>query len=139
MAARTLSLYTFLLTIVLALGACKKDDFANETLTALTGLTDEIVQTVKKAEDKKAGVAEAQKALDAKKGDLTPKMAEIMELRGFQLSQEAQDKVNSGLADAATKVAQLEIDLLTETMKDEDLKKALEKLTTDHRNMLQGK
>lgn len=139
MAARTLSLYTFLLVLVFALGACKKDDFANETMKELTALTDDIVKTVKDASDKKAGVAEAQKKLDAKKGDLGPKMKEIMELRGFQLSEEAQGNVAKVLIDVTTKMAQLEIDLLTATMSDKDLEAALEKLSTDHENLVQGK
>jgi hypothetical protein len=139
MAARTLSLYTFLLVLVFALGACKKDDFANETMKELSALTDDVIKTVKDASDKKAGVAEAQKKLDAKKGDLAPKMKEIMELRGFQLSEEAQGNVAKVLVDVTTKMAQLEIDLLTATMSDKDLEAALEKLTTDHENLVQGK
>lgn len=139
MAARTLSLYTFLLVLVFALGACKKDDFAKATMTELTALTDDIVKTVKDASDKKAGVAEAQKKLDAKKGDLAPKMNEIMELRGFQLSEEAQGEVAKVLIDVTAKMAQLEIDMLTATMSDKDLEAALEKLTTDHENLVQGK
>jgi hypothetical protein len=139
MAARTLSLYTFLLAIVLALGACKKDDFANESVKELSALTDDMIKKVKDAEDKKAGVAEAQKALDAKKGDLGPKMKEIMELRGFQLSEDAQANVAKVLVDVTTKMAQMEIDLLTATMSDKDLEAAVEKLTTDHENLVQGK
>jgi hypothetical protein len=136
MAARTLSLYTFLLAIVLALGACKKDDFANETMKELSDLTDEIVKKVKDASDKKAGVAEAQKALDAKKGDLSTKMKDIGQLRGFQLSEEAQGNVAKAIGDAMTKMAGLEIDLMTATMSDKDLKTAVEKLTKDHQAIL---
>lgn len=139
MAARTLSLYTFLLAIVLALSACKKDDFANETMTQLSSMTDEIVKKVKDSEDKKAGVAEAQKILDAKKGELGPKMKEIMELRGFQISEEAQGNVAKVLVDVTTKMATLEIDLMMATMSDKDLEAAVEKLTTDHENLVQGK
>jgi len=139
MAARTLSLYTLLLTIVLALGACKKDDMATGTMDELTTLTDEIVTTVTGAADKKAGVAEAQKLLDAKKDELAPKMAEIMELRGFQLSDEAQAAVAKGMIDNAAKMDKLEIDMLTETMRDEELKAAVETLSTDHENLIQGK
>ena len=136
MAARTLSLYTFLLAIVLALGACKKDDFANETMKELSDLTDEIVKKVKDASDKKAGVAEAQKALDAKKADLSAKMKEIGQLRGFQLSEEAQGNVAKGIIDATSKISQLEIDLLTATMSDKELETAVEKLTKDHKSIL---
>lgn len=139
MAARTLSLYTFLLAIVLALGACKKDDFANETMAQLSSMTDEIVKKVNDSEDKKAGVAEAQKILDAKKADLAPKMAEIMELRGFQISEEAQGNVAKVLVDVTSKMATLEINLMMATMNDKELEAAVEKLSTDHGNLVQGK
>ncbi len=139
MAARTLSLYTFLLAIVLALGACKKDDFANETMAQLSSMTDEIVKKVNDSEDKKAGVAEAQKILDAKKADLAPKMAEIMELRGFQISEEAQGNVAKVLVDVTSKMATLEINLMMTTMNDKELEAAVEKLSTDHGNLVQGK
>jgi hypothetical protein len=134
MAARTL--YTFLLVLVFALGACKKDDFANETMTELTALTDDIVKTVKDASDKKAGVAEAQKKLDAKKGDLAPKLKEIGELRGFQVSEETQVKVGNAMVESMTKMAGLEIDLMTAVMSDKELATALDKLIKDHEAMI---
>ncbi|MCX4244701.1 hypothetical protein [Paraliomyxa miuraensis] len=138
MAPRTLSLYTILFAIVLALGACKKDDFANETMAQLAKVTDDIVAKVKESEDKKAGVAEAQKILDAAKGDLGPKMKEIMELRGFQLSEEAQGNVAKVMVDVTTKMASMEIDLMTETMSDKDLETAVEKLSNDHEKLVMG-
>lgn len=138
MAVRTLSLYTFLLAIVLALGACKKDDFANETMGELSALADQIVKTVNEAEDKKAGVAEAQKAFDAKKADLAPKMKEIMELRGFQVSEEVTAKVNAVRTEAATKVLGLELSLIAQISQDAELEKALDKLTTDFGKLIDG-
>jgi hypothetical protein len=134
MAARTL--YTFLLVLVFALGACKKDDFANETMSELTALTDDIVKTVKDASDKKAGVAEAQKKLDAKKGELAPKLKEIGELRGFQVSEETQVKVGNAMVESMTKMAALEIDLMTALMSDKELDTALDKLIKDHEAMI---
>ena len=94
MAARTLSLYTFLLTLVLALGACKKDDFANETVNELNKLADDIVAKVKEGDDRAASIDAAQKMLDEKRPDLQTKMGEIMELRGFQVSEETAANVN---------------------------------------------
>ncbi len=134
MAARTLSLYTFLFAIALALGACKKDDFANETIAELQALADDIVKTVSEADDKKAGVAEAQKKLDAKKGELAPKMKEIMELRGFQVSEETVNKVNSGRMDAGMKVAKLAL----MTGGDPEVDKAIETLTNDFTSLVDG-
>jgi electron transfer flavoprotein alpha subunit len=116
-----------------------KDDSVNQTMTELSTLTDDIVKTIADASDKKAGVAKAQQTLDAKKSELAPKMKELMELRGFQLSEEAQSNVAKVLVDVTTQMAQMEIDLLTATMSDKDLETALGKLTTDHENLVQGK
>lgn len=138
MAARTLSLYTLLFALVLALGGCKKDDFANETMTELSGLADAIVKTVNDNEDKKAGVAAAQKMLDEKRAELGPKMKEIMELRGFQVSEDVAAKVNSVRTEAGLKVVGLEMSLIGQTAQDAELEKALDKLTTDFTKLVDG-
>ncbi|MEX1368892.1 MAG: hypothetical protein AB1Z98_37550 [Nannocystaceae bacterium] len=139
MAARTLSIYTFLLAIVLALGACKKDDMANEAVGELNKLADEIVTTVKEGDDRKASVDAAQKMLDGKRADLQAKMAEIMELRGFQVSEETAANVNKVRTEAGIKVAGLQLELIAETSGDEELEKKLEKLTDDFTNLVDGK
>ncbi|MCA9651364.1 MAG: hypothetical protein H6712_01910 [Myxococcales bacterium] len=139
MAARTLSLYTFLLTLVLALGACKKDDFANETVNELNKLADDIVAKVKEGDDRAASIDAAQKMLDEKRPDLQTKMGEIMELRGFQVSEETAANVNKVRTEAGMKVATLQLDLIAETAGNEELNKKLEKLTDDFTNLVDGK
>lgn len=139
MAARTLSIYTFFLAIVLALGACKKDDFANETVNELNALADEIVKTVKEGDDRGAAIDKAQKLLDEKKPDLQKKMAEIMELRGFQVSEETAANVNKVRTEAGIKVAGLQLELISETAGNDELNTKLEKLTDDFTNLVDGK
>ncbi|MEM7158354.1 MAG: hypothetical protein AAF799_36280 [Myxococcota bacterium] len=137
MAARTLTLYTFLLTIVLALGACKKDDFANETVNELNKLADDIVAKVKEGKDTKS-VEAAHEMLKSKRGDLAPKMKEIMELRGFQVSEETAANVNKVRTEAGIKVAGLQIELMMEAAKDKDLETKLEALTDDFTKLVDG-
>ncbi len=115
---------------------CKKDDLVNSTMSEIDGLADEIVETVKKADDKKAGVAEAQKLLDGKKEDLSAKMTEVGELRGFQVSEDVAGKMSSSISDSMIEVQGLKIDLMSETMKDPELDKALEKLTDDFTDVI---
>lgn len=93
------ALSAVLLSLVLVVSACSKDEMATGAIDDLTKLTDDIVTTIKEADDKKAAVAEAQKKLDAAKGELGPKMKEVMELRGFQVGDEAKNKVAAGLVD----------------------------------------
>ena len=137
MSARS-TLYGFLLALVLLVSACSKDEMAIGAIDELNALTDDIVKTVSEAEDKKAGVAEAQKKLDAKKGDLGPKMKEVMDLRGFQVNEETQSKVATGLVDNTMKMASLEIDLMIATATDPELAAAVDKLSNDHEALLTG-
>ncbi|HLT37565.1 MAG TPA: hypothetical protein VK034_14830 [Enhygromyxa sp.] len=137
MSARS-TLYGFLLALVLLVSACSKDEMANAAIDELNALTDDIVKTVSEAEDKQAGVAEAQKKLDAKKGDLQPKMKEVMELRGFQVNDETKTKVATGLVDNTMKMATLEMDLMMATATDPELKAAVDKLSSDHEALLTG-
>jgi restriction endonuclease len=138
MSARS-SLYGFLLALVLVISACSKDEVAIKTMDELTTLTDDLVKTVNDAADKKAGVADAQKQLDAAKGELGAKMKDVMDLRGFQVSEETQTKLAGSLIDNTFKMSRLEIDLMMETMSDAELKAALDKLLEDHQALVSGK
>jgi hypothetical protein len=137
MSARS-TLYGFLLALILIVSGCSKDELATGAIDELNALTDDIVKTVSEASDKKAGVAEAQKKLDAKKGELGPKMKEVMELRGFQINEETKDKVAAGLVDNTMKMATLEIDLMMATATDPELAAAVDKLTSDHEALVTG-
>lgn len=137
MSARS-TLYGFLLALILLVSGCSKDEMANAAVDELTALTDDIVKTVSEGQDKKAAVAEAQAKLDAKKGELGPKMKEVMELRGFQVNDETQDKVNAALVDNTMKMASLQIDLMIATATDPELAAAVDKLTADHEALVSG-
>ncbi len=137
MNSRTFSLFAVLVAFILSLPGCKKDDMVNETMAEIEKLATEINETVTKAEDKKQGVADAQKLLDGKKDDLKAKMKEVGELRGFQVSDETMSKMGGSIADSVMKVEGLKLDLMAETMQDADLKAALDKLTKDFTDTLQ--
>lgn len=131
MTLRTATLFSLFLAFMLSSTGCKKDDFVNSTMDEVTKLAAEIAETVTKAEDKKKGVADAQKLLDGKKDDLKKKMTELGELRGFQVSDDVMASMASKVGEAVTKVHTLRIELMSETMSDPKLKEALEKLTAD--------
>ncbi len=107
-----------------------------ETMTEVDSLADEIVSTVEKADDKKKGVADAQKLLDEKKESLGAKMGEVGELRGFQVSEETQAEMTTSLAESVLEVETLKLSLMSETMKDKELDAAVNKLTGDFSSML---
>lgn len=138
MANRILPFFSILFVALLMLGGCKKDDFVNSTCDEIDKLAAEIVDTAKKGDDPKAGVDAAQKLLDDKKGDLEPKMKELGELRGFQVSEESTARMTSTLMDAVGKVEGLKIEYLRESMSDKDLDTKIEKLTDDFSTLLTG-
>jgi hypothetical protein len=138
MANRILPFFSVLFVALMMLGGCKKDDLVNSTCDEIDKLATEIVDTVKKGETPKDGVDAAQKLLDSKKGDLEPKMKELGELRGFQVSDEATARMTSTLMDAVGKVEGLKIDYLGESMSDKDLDAKIEKLTGDFSSLLTG-
>jgi len=118
---RTLPILSFVLLFVLALTGCKKDDLVASTGAELLTLATELNEAVSKAEDKKKGVADAQKILDGKKADLKTKMDEVKELRGFQVSEEAMAKFQVDTTAALGKVMGLKISL---AMADKETQKA---------------
>lgn len=138
MAARTLSLFTLLLAIALVMTGCKKDDFANETVGELNKLADEIVAKVKEGDDRKASIDAAQKMLDDKRGELAPKMKQIMELRGFEVSEETAANVNKVRQEAGLKVAGLAIGLNMAELADQEVQDKLTKLVEDFAKLVDG-
>lgn len=125
-----------LFSFLVAAPACKKDDMVKETTSEIDSLADEMVKAVTSADDKKEGVAAAQKLLDAKKDELGPKMAEMGELRGFQVSEDVAAEMTSSLAGSVLDVESLKITLMSETMKDPELDAAVDKLTGEFTGMI---
>ncbi len=107
-----------------------------ETTSEIDSLADDMVKAVTEADDKKQGVAEAQKLLDAKKADLGAKMVEMGELRGFQVSEDVAADMTSSLAKSVIEVQGLQITLMSESIKDPELKTAVDQLTTDFNDMV---
>jgi len=125
-----------LLSFLVAAPACKKDDMVKETTSEIDSLAEDMVKAVDEADDKKQGIADAQKLLDAKKADLGAKMAEMGELRGFQVSEDVAAEMTSSLAQSVLEVQGLQITLMTESVNDPELKAAVDQLTTDFNNMI---
>jgi hypothetical protein len=116
---------------LLTVAGCKKDSSVQESIDLLGKHSKEITAKVTGAADKKAGVADAQKYLDSNKDDLSKRMKEMSELRGFQVSEDMQSKMASALVEAAFMCGKIQVDLMSATMEDKDLDTSLEKLCKD--------
>lgn len=100
-----------LMAFGLTLIGCSKDSEVNAFITENDGVMKDITSKID-ANPTAAGVDDAQKSFDAKKGDLKTKWDAIKEARGAQVSADVQKKLNDSmqnnmktLTDVATKNA----------------------------------
>lgn len=82
-------------------------------------MTTDLVKTIESSPTS-AGIDEAQKKLDAKKADLKTRLAALKELRGFQVSKEALEKLTKSITDNAQKLTGLSTKISSEAIKNKD-------------------
>ncbi|MDQ3062008.1 MAG: hypothetical protein M3R14_03970 [Acidobacteriota bacterium] len=124
----------FLLAVFcLALIGCSKDAEVESFIAENNAVIKDLTQKID-ANPTAAGIDEAQKAFDAKKGSLKSKWDEIKEARGAQVSADTQKKLNDSMAsdmkmltDSATKNAM-------KLAMDKEAMPKFQKLMTDYGN-----
>jgi hypothetical protein len=99
---------------------------AEASLKALNDFTDELLAKVEKAADTKAGVAEAQALLDARKGELAGRIASLKQDAG------AKKGLLEAEADNTVRVHRLQLKYVDEAARDAGLKAGLERLVEDY-------
>jgi hypothetical protein len=128
------------LACVVALAGCGRSDSspnsggaggegADALVKALDSFTDELLSKVEQAEDAKAGVAEAQALLDARKGELAGRVAALK--RGAQESG-ARGRLLEAEVDNTDRVHRLQLKYADEAARDAGLKAGLERLINDY-------
>lgn len=131
---RRLALTLTALACWLALAGCKSSGAgaggAAETPDALVrtlnAFTDEMLSKVEKAADRKAGVAEAQALLDARRGELSAGVAALKRDAG------AKARLLEAEVDNTDRVHRLQLKYADEAARDADLKAGLERLINDY-------
>jgi len=129
MNGRVVSVWLWVLVAMLA--ACKRDDAVRETAAEVEVLADAIVVAVRQAETPAEGVAAAQALLDARASALTSRMDEVRALRSSQVSDEVRVELGRTLTRALMKVRAVEADLIADTLRDDALRQALDRLVAD--------
>jgi hypothetical protein len=104
----------------------------------LREFTDELAGKVEKAEDTKAGVAEAQRLLDARRAELSARVAALKQ-RGFAGDASARGKWLEAEVDSAQRVHGLQLKYLDASMRDPELKAALERLAADYDSLFKDR
>ncbi len=131
------------LACVLALAGCGKSDTAPNSggdragraesadalAQTLNSFTDELLSKVEKAGDTKAGVAEAQALLDARKGDFAGRVAA---LKQGARDAGAKAKLLEAEVDNTDRVHRLQLQYADAAARDAELKARLERLIDDY-------
>jgi hypothetical protein len=120
----------------LALAGCNKDAEVNTILGTIDSFTTELVRCVETAPNPNTGVDDAQKYFDSRKADLAARMETLKGLRAYQVSDETKRRVASSLVDDASKVGNLQIEYVNQSMSDPAFKAKLDKLVKDHQALL---
>jgi Skp family chaperone for outer membrane proteins len=124
------------LVMSLALAGCNKDAEVNTILGTIDSFTTELVRCVETSPNPNTGVDDAQKYFDSRKADLAARMETLKGLRAYQVSDETKGRVASSLVDDASKVGDLQIKYVNQSMSDPAFKAKLDKLVKDHQALL---
>ena len=103
-----------------------------ETVKALDAFTEELASKVEKAGDTKAGLAEAQKLLDARRGELAASVSALRASPSVKSDSAARGRLLEAEVDNTERVHRLQIKYADATASDADLKARLDKLVSDY-------
>ena len=131
------------LACALALAGCRREGGAgahavgpgdpgvDAVIRQLGELTEELAGKVERAEDPKAGAGEAQRLLDARRGELA---ARIAALKRGELARDAAARGRwlEAEVEGTQRVSQLRLKYLDASMRDPELKSRLDRLVADY-------
>ena len=118
--------------ISLALAGCKRDGEVNAILATIDSFTTELVSRIETAGNPSTGLDEARKYFDSRKNEVTAKVDTLKRLRESQVSDATKQKITSSLVDDASRVGDLEIKYVNQSMNDPAFKAKLDKLVKDY-------
>lgn len=117
-------------------GAARQEPDA--VIPALKAFTDELAAKVESAPDTKAGVAEAQRVLDARKGELAARI-DAFKKSGRMSDSAARGRWLEAEVDNTQRVRDLKLKYLDASRSDPELKAALERLAADYDSMFKDR
>ena len=103
-----------------------------ETVKALGAFTEELASKVESAADTKAGLAEAQKLLDARRGELAASVSALRASPKVKADAAARGRLLEAEVDNTERVHRLQVRYADATTSDADLKARLDKLVSDY-------
>ena len=125
-----------LLLISITVAGCRKDAEVNATVSAVDGLTTELVRRIEAAPNASAGVDDAQEYLNGRKTEIAGQMVVLKSLRGDQVSDETKRKLVARLAEDASKVGDLQVKYVSHSISNPTFKAKLDKFVGDYQTLL---
>ena len=113
------------------LTSCSKDAEVNAFIAELDATTNEIVSKID-ANPSAAGVADAQKAFDARKPELTAKWNEIKDAVGAQVSAETKKKLEESVANNMKALTEASMRNMMKMAADKEASVKFQRLLTDY-------
>jgi hypothetical protein len=107
-------------------------------IPALKAFTDELAAKVESARDTKAGVAEAQRALDSRKGEMAARI-DAFKKSGRMSDPAARGRWLEAEVDNTQRVRDLKLKYLDASLSDPELKAALERLAADYDSLFKDR
>jgi len=112
-------------------GASGAND-VGEAVKSLGAFTEELASKVESAPDTKAGLADAQKLLDARRGELAASVSALRASPEVKSDASARGRLLEAEVDNTERVHRLQIKYADATTADPDLKARLDKLVSDY-------
>lgn len=103
-----------------------------EMVKTLRAFTEELASKVESAQDAKAGLADAQKLLDARKGELAAAVSALRASPQVKADASARGRLLEAEVDNTERVHRLQVKYADATASDTDLKARLDKLVSDY-------
>lgn len=105
---------------------------AGEVIKALGAFTEELASKVESAADTKAGLIEAQKLLDARKGELAARVTSLRASPQVKSDASARGRLLEAEVDNTERVHRLQVKYSDASTRDADFKARLDKLVSDY-------
>ena len=103
-----------------------------ETVEALGAFTEELTSKVESAGDAKAGLGEAQKLLDARRGELAASVSALRASPQVKSDASARGRLLEAEVDNTERVHKLQVKYSEDSARDPELKARLDKLVADY-------
>jgi hypothetical protein len=105
---------------------------SGETVKALRAFTEELTSKVESARDKKAGLADAQTLLDARKTELAARVSAARASQRVKSDAKARGSLLEAEVDNTERVHRLQVEYAEASARDPDFKARLDKFVSDY-------